>query len=85
MSQHYSDPTRENDTWSLPDVEVFYVSKGEARENAAGDSEGEEASPMTEAGWYYWFCFPGCMPDSEAEGPFGTEDEALADAREMSE
>lgn len=26
MSQHYSDPERENDTYALPDVEVFYVS-----------------------------------------------------------
>lgn len=32
-------------------------------------------------GWFYWFCFPGCLPDSEPFGPFDTRAEALADAR----
>jgi hypothetical protein len=34
-------------------------------------------------GWFYWFCFPGCMPDSNAIGPFASHKEALADAREQ--
>jgi hypothetical protein len=29
------------------------------------------------AGWYWWFCFPGCMPDSEPEGPYRTERAAV--------
>ena len=33
-------------------------------------------------GWFYWYCFPGCMPDSEAVGPFATHAEALADAQD---
>jgi len=33
-------------------------------------------------GWYWWSCFPGCLPDGEPYGPFSTETEALADARE---
>ena len=33
-------------------------------------------------GWYWWSCFPGCLPDSEPMGPFQTEAEALADAQE---
>lgn len=33
-------------------------------------------------GWFYWYCFPGCMPDSSAFGPFTTRAEALADAQE---
>lgn len=33
-------------------------------------------------GWFYWFCFPGCMPDSEPIGPFATRDDALADAQD---
>jgi hypothetical protein len=33
-------------------------------------------------GWYWWTCFPGCMPDSDPFGPFATEAEALADAQE---
>jgi hypothetical protein len=36
-------------------------------------------------GFYWWSCFPGCLPDSDAFGPFETEAEALADAREGSE
>ena len=32
-------------------------------------------------GWFYWYCFPGCLPDSEPLGPFETQAEALADAR----
>jgi hypothetical protein len=34
------------------------------------------------AGWYWWSCFPGCLPDSEPMGPFETEAEAIADATE---
>lgn len=32
------------------------------------------------AGWYWWTCSPGCLPDSEASGPFETELEAIEDA-----
>jgi hypothetical protein len=28
-------------------------------------------------GWFYWYCFPGCMPDSDAIGPFESRAEAL--------
>lgn len=31
--------------------------------------------------WWWWSCFPGCMPDSDAFGPFETEQEALEDAQ----
>jgi len=82
MGQYYSNPKRADDPHALPDVEVFYVSKVEARENAANDTDGEESSPMTEPGWYWWSCFPGCLPDSDPFGPFATEAEALTDARE---
>jgi hypothetical protein len=33
-------------------------------------------------GWFYWFCFPGCMPEGSAMGPYKTHGEALAAARE---
>lgn len=36
-------------------------------------------------GWFWWTCFPGCLPDSPAIGPFDTYAEALADAREGAE
>lgn len=32
-------------------------------------------------GWFYWYCFPGCMPDTSAMGPYTTRDEALKAAR----
>jgi hypothetical protein len=32
-------------------------------------------------GWFYWYCFPGCMPDGDMYGPFPTYEEALADAQ----
>lgn len=34
-----------------------------------------------EGGWFYQYCFPGCMPDSDPIGPFESEAEALEDAR----
>jgi hypothetical protein len=33
-------------------------------------------------GYFWWSCFPGCLPDGQPMGPFATADEALADARE---
>lgn len=34
-------------------------------------------------GWFWWTCFPGCMPDSDPFGPFKTKEEALADAQDI--
>ncbi len=75
MSQFYSDPSRETDTYALPDCEVFYVKAGEL-------TWGHFQEPC-EAGWYFWFCFPGCMPDSDPSGPYKTEAEAIKAAREQ--
>lgn len=36
---------------------------------------------FTEQGWYWWPCFPGCLPDSEQpNGPFPTAEGAYLDA-----
>lgn len=43
------------------------------------DTEREQAA-NTLAGWYWWSCCPGCLPDGEASGPFETELEAIQDA-----
>ena len=32
-------------------------------------------------GWYWWPCYPGCLPDGEATGPFTTKEEAFRNAR----
>lgn len=105
MSQHYSNPERESDTWSLPDIEVFqltarevaeqnedlivdYLSRHEFRLARMNSKVREQmfdamiAEEGIEGGWFYWFCFPGCMPDSEAVGPYGSRDAALSAARE---
>jgi hypothetical protein len=73
---YYSDPSRENEPHALPDVEVFYINCKEQKAIFPGDDT------FTESGWYWWFCFPGCMPDGDAVGPFKTEKEAVADFRE---
>jgi len=80
MSQHYSDPSRENDPHTLPDIEVFYISEREARFNRQFSTGDDDCRPFV-AGWYWWSCFPGCLPDGDLIGPFATEAEALADAR----
>lgn len=82
--QAYSDPRRENDPHALPDLEVWEIRASDpidVREYSREDGETEILS----AGWYYWFCFPGCMPDSDLSGPFDSYDAALADAREGNE
>lgn len=38
-----------------------------------------------EGGYFYWFCFPGCLPDSSPVGPFATYADALADAQDSGE
>jgi len=44
------------------------------------DADGEPVKP----GWYWWACFPGCLPDGEASGPFGSSQAAHEDADEWS-
>lgn len=66
-----TNPDREDDPFALPDVEVF-----EVRNPKPTDAIPDE-------GWYWWSCFPGCLPDSEPIGPFKTEAEALADAQNL--
>ena len=80
--QIYSDSSRESETFALPNVEVFHVSQLEASYNVVNLDHGDEYT-ITEAGWYWWACFPGCLPDSEAIGPFATEAEAVAAAQEQ--
>jgi len=36
-------------------------------------------------GWFYQYCFPGCLPDSEPIGPYATRQEAIAAAQEEAE
>lgn len=43
------------------------------------DNDGDQH--QLEPGWYWWACFPGCLPDGEPSGPFATEQEAIDDAQ----
>lgn len=83
--QAYSNPKRENDPYALPDVEVFYGCPYIPDDGFADGGEeytDDEIKSMT--GFYYWYCFPSCLPDSEPIGPFETEEQALSDAQSES-
>jgi hypothetical protein len=92
MSMYYSDPKRKNDKHALPDVEVFYADDLECEncegagivDYGAGERECEDCGGRgtREAGWYYWYCFPGCLPEGDAIGPFASEREAAREMRE---
>lgn len=50
--------------------------------NDANDTPlGEDGEPL-ETGWYWFACFPGCLPDGEPAGPFASSQEAYDDARD---
>jgi hypothetical protein len=73
--QFYSNPERESDPYALPDCEVF------ALDGSINDDVANEFGEPLPAGWYYWYCFPGCLPDSDPVGPFDTESEAISAAQ----
>lgn len=43
-----------------------------------------DALADTRSGWFFWYCFPGCLPDSDPYGPYQTHDEALRECRALS-
>jgi len=73
---------RFNDYLNSPDCETFYVSQLEVNYNLENLDHADEYT-LTEAGWYWWSCFPGCLPDGPANGPFNTEEEATTDAQDI--
>ena len=89
--QAYSDPAREENPHALPDVETFHLSQRDficaddgtwmhdAMHDDSGLSNFQRAADL--AGWCWWSCFPGCLPDGDANGPFSAEEDALADAQ----
>ena len=88
MTQFYLDPSRESDPYALPDAEVFYIDKGGlhyAKQSgdvtAPGSTWFDGEGQPTEPGWFWWSCFPGCLPDGDPVGPFDTEALAIADAQ----
>lgn len=69
----YSVKSREEEPTALPDAEVFYIGK-----NKMQDEEGA----YLESGYYYWYCLPGCLPDSCPIGPFKTIQDTINACRE---
>ena len=63
----------------LSDIEIFYMSK----ECMASLPEADRAD--WEIGWYWWYCQPGCLPDSEPFGPFDSREDAEKDYNENSD
>ena len=72
MTQFYTDPSRAYDPHALPDAEAFQVTK----------TDPITSEMMLEPGWYFWACFPGCLPDSEPTGPYDSEGDAIFAAQD---
>ena len=62
-------------------VEVFYVDARTARGNRKREEMHnyltEPSGAPIKAGWHYWTCLPGCLPDSDAFGPYRTARAAM--------
>ena len=71
--QAFSNPDRATDRYALPDIEVFHADGTDA----FCDDDGETLP----AGYYWWTCFPGCLPDSGPMGPFASPVDAIEDAQ----
>lgn len=92
--QFYTDPQRESDPRALPDAVVFHMTQQDfiradadtwvrARLDNAIEGVGNNLQAAADLiGWYWWSCFPGCLPEGDPSGPFATEAQALADARD---
>lgn len=62
-------------------IEVFHMSDKEIKSYGPDSCWYDEDGNPATAGWYWWECQPGCLPESEfANGPFATEDQAWEDA-----
>jgi hypothetical protein len=105
--QFYTDPTRESETYALPDARVYeltarevaeldedtirsYMRRREFRLAAMSDRVRDamfdamiEDNGIT-GGWFFDYCLPGCLPDSQPFGPYESRDAAIAAARDMS-
>lgn len=58
--------------------EVFYF---DGVRYCDDDCWGDDDGNAMKAGYYYWSCFPGCLPDSDPIGPFATSADAYHDAK----
>lgn len=76
-------------------LEVWHTTGAAARAHRAGAREAYNATTgnntdfaqwagehgfQIRAGWYWWTCCPGCLPDSDPIGPFTSYTRAAEDA-----
>ncbi len=73
--QFHAEETRE----PYGSFEVFFVAP-----NYRECDNGEGCPNLLAPGWYWFACFPGCLPDGEPSGPFARSDLAHEDADEWS-
>tara|TARA_Y100000310_G_scaffold315023_1_gene365106 strand:- start:154 stop:474 length:321 start_codon:yes stop_codon:yes gene_type:complete len=65
-------------TWQAAIMESFGAEAGNDNISAR---EHFSRSANAASGYYWWSCFPGCLPDSDPIGPFETLADAIADAQ----
>jgi len=66
-------------------TQAMYHQFTDANGNASGSFEvfyydAFTSKRKSDAGFYWWPCFPGCLPDGDPIGPFQTEQDAIKDA-----
>jgi hypothetical protein len=83
MTYYQFEPTEGDPFGSF---EVFYTGVGECTDLAKIEIAAAvpaEDRITYQPGWYWWACFPGCMPDGDPEGPFQSEDAAVEAANQF--
>ncbi len=87
MTHYYLDENDANSDWTLPNVWITQFTTNELQEyfNSQTEWTGYEAenAEETTARFMACFCMPGCLPDSDWNGPFDTEQEAINYMRDM--
>lgn len=61
-------------------IEVFWFEQAKERSYAEHMGAEYDADDSMADGWYWHACFPGCLPDGDPVGPFGSSYAALEDA-----
>lgn len=77
----YTNPEREHEVNALPNAEAFEWTEADAARHDPYCT-GDESDWRNYPGWYWWPCFPGCLPDGEPIGPFDSQADAIASAQE---
>lgn len=69
--------SRNVEIWEETAVSIRNAEAGSWQADRLAEEDGDAEAL---AGFYWWTCLPGCLPDGEASGPFSTAADAAADA-----